>query len=140
MNHYTLQPQSSSAQAESSEIAETVETLPAAAPDNSLRRAPVQTNSDLILRTLATLQRQQSEQTHLLRQLLQEIETLKAAQSQQGTTVSKLDRSLRRARLLRISWLVARLLFFGAGIGFIVYIIGVEQIQSMWERLLWLLT
>ena len=91
-------------------------------------------------RMLAILQRQQGEQTRLLRQLLQEVETLKAAQNQQGTTVTKLDRRMRRARFFRISWLIIRTVVFAAGIGFIIYIIGVDQIQAMWERLVWFFT
>ncbi|MCB0061784.1 MAG: hypothetical protein KDE19_06710 [Caldilineaceae bacterium] len=95
---------------------------------------------DAVLRALATLQRQQSEQTHLLRQLVAEIEQLKATQSQQGSTVTRLDRRLRWARFWRLGWLLLRIAFFGGIVWFLVYLIGLEQIQAMWERLVWLLT
>lgn len=95
---------------------------------------------DQIVRILAMLQRQQSEQTHLLRQVLQEIETLKSTQQKQGTTVTKLDRRMHRARLWRLSWLLARIAFFVTIISLIVYLIGVQQIIALWERLVWLLT
>lgn len=95
---------------------------------------------DQLVRILATLQRQQSEQIHLLRQVLQEMEALKSTQQKQGTTVTKLDRRMHRARLWRLSWLLARVVFFVAIISLIVYLIGVQQIIALWERLVWLLT
>lgn len=94
--------------------------------------------SDPVLQTLALLQRQQGEQTRLLRQLLHEIELLKSNQSAQHTTVTQLDRRMRRARFFRTSWIILRTAIFVAGIAFIIYIIGIDQIQAMWARLVWL--
>lgn len=97
-------------------------------------------NPDPLFRTLVLLQRQQREQTQLLRQLLQEIELLKNTQEQQSTTVIKLDRRLRRARIWRLSWFIIRWTLFAAGLASVVYLIGIERIVNFWERLLWLLT
>lgn len=97
-------------------------------------------DTDPILRTLLILQRQQREQTQLLRQLLQEFELLKHTQEQQSTTVLKLDRRLQRARIWRLSWFIIRWSLVAAGLASIVYLIGVEQMINFWERLLWLLT
>ncbi len=95
---------------------------------------------DPVLRTLVLLQRQQREQTVLLRQLLAEIETLKQNQSQQSATVTKLDRRIARARLWRVSWLVIRWSLFIVLFGSIIYFVGVERILNYWARLVWLLT
>lgn len=108
-------------------------------PDDE-RQANLPPAVDPLLRTLATLQRQQREQTHLLRQLLAEVALLKAAQSQQSSTVTKLDRRMRWARVWRLSWLLIRIVLFVGIIWFFVYLIGVEQIQAMWARLVWLFT
>ena len=97
-------------------------------------------DTDPMLRTLVIMQRQQREQAQLLRQLLQEIELLKNSQEQQRTTVTKLDRRLRRARIWRLSWFITRWSLLAAGLASIVYLIGIEQIMNFWERLLWLLT
>ena len=139
MNHYELQPASSE---KAVEVVSRTATSGVHDGENFHEPQPgtAQSAADPLLRTLAILQRQQGEQTRLLRQLLQEVEALKAVQSHQSTTVTKLDRRMRRARLLRISWLVIRTLIFAAGIGFIVYIIGMAQLQAMWERLIWFFT
>jgi len=95
---------------------------------------------DPIHYTLTILQRQQREQTTLIRQLLQEVEGLKQNQVAQGTTVSKLDRRLQRARLWRLCGLLLRWSLVAAGVGMILYFVGMEQVLAYWERLLWLLT
>lgn len=100
----------------------------------------IQHDGDLVLRMLVLLQRQQLDQLRILRQLLQEVETLKQAQNQQGSTVEKLDRRLKRARLLHASWLFIRWALFIAVTGAIIYLIGPEQILAVWQRIVWLLT
>lgn len=102
------------------------------------RVAPEAIPQDPILQALTMVQRQQAEQSRLLRQLLQEIEALKASQSAQTSTVTKLDRRMQRARFFRISWGILRTAIFAAGIGFIIYVIGIDQIQAIWARLVWL--
>ncbi len=109
-------------------------------PEELVAAAGNNRDTDPVLRTLVILQRQQREQTQLLRHLLQEIELLKNTQDQQSTTVTKLDRRLRRARIWRLGWLLIRWLLFVAGLGSILYFIGVERIATFWERLIWLLT
>lgn len=50
---------------------------------------------------LATVQRQLAEQTHLLRNLTQEVAALRAAQATYSDTVVKLEKQLRWARWTR---------------------------------------
>jgi len=104
------------------------------------RQEYVQHDGDPLLRMLVLLQRQQHEQLQLLRQLLQEVESLKQSQSQQNTKVEKLDRRLQRARLLRITWHFIRWALFISVIGAIIYLIGVGQIMAIWQRLVWFMT
>lgn len=142
MNHYELQPDAQEPSPGQSETRpSTVEgTEPRAKPhalSPAAQREPYAA-SDPVLQTLALLQRQQGEQTRLLRQLLHEIELLKSTQTEQHTTVTKLDRRMRRGRFFRVSWVILRTSIFVAGIAFIIHIIGIDQIQAMWERLVWL--
>jgi hypothetical protein len=111
-----------------------------AAPGQFLHSEATAQDPDPVLRTLVLLQRQQREQTVLLRQLLQEIEALKQNQSQQSATVTKLDRRIARARLWRASWLVIRWSLFIVLFGSIIYFVGMERILNYWARLVWLLT
>jgi hypothetical protein len=112
----------------------------AAASGQSMHsEAPAQ-DPDPVLRTLVLLQRQQREQTVLLRQLLEEIEALKQNQSQQSATVIKLERRIARAQLWRVGWLAIRWSLVIVLFGSIIYFIGVERILNYWARLVWLLT
>lgn len=100
----------------------------------------MQQESDPLLRTLIMLQRQQQEQLRLLRALQQDVAMLRSLQSEQGTTVEKMDRRLKRARLWQASWLVLRWSVIGAAVAAVIYLIGPAQLVAIWQRLIWLLT
>ena len=56
---------------------------------------------DPTVATLAAIQRQLAEQTHLLRAMHQELTELRTAQATNGVTIVKLERQLRWARWMR---------------------------------------
>lgn len=56
---------------------------------------------DPTVATLAAIQRQLAEQTHLLRTMHQELLELRTAQTTSGATIVKLERQLRWARWVR---------------------------------------
>ena len=148
MDPYEVQPEMAKTQISATNSRETQNTVAsseqrAAYPSEQAqlnRISHVQAEQDPVLRTLVTLQRQQQEQTRLLRQLLQEVEALKDLQNVHGTTVEKLDRRLKRARFWRLSWLFLRWALFLGVVAGLIYLIGPAQLRAIWQRVVWLLT
>lgn len=92
---------------------------------------------DPTVATLAAIQRQLAEQTHLLRAMHQELMDLRTTQTSNGATIVKLERQLRWARWVRrIRTVLFALFWLGVAAILAYYWTDLSTIWYQWSNFL----